>query len=418
MTINISIVDKRPTVIGAPVIVCGNSDYVIQFSFDAEWDAEGAKIARFVYVQRGAIKYQDVDFTGTTVTAPILSGIREVMVGVYAGNLRTTTPALIPCEKSILCDSGEEQIGVVDKAELEDQIGDLDELKTTDKNNLVDAINWLFENGVGKGGGGSTGGLFTPHVSDDGVLSWTNDQGLPNPDPVNIRGPQGPKGADGTMSFEDLTDEQRESLRGPEGPAGPQGEPGPAGKGIDYVVEQHSNFGGRSQTTLTINYTDGTSSTITVADGVDGVDGVDGAAGTAVYTFDPDQALGWNGADSLDPSFVNLPEGVSLKVGDLLLAPNGDVYIIGETYAASAHIFTATLLFSIRGPEGPKGADGTMSFEDLTEEQRETLRGPAGDPGPAGEAGHTPERGVDYWTEDDVAEIKAYVDEAILGGKW
>lgn len=31
---------------------------------------------------------------------------------------------------------------------------------------------------------------------------------------------------------------------------------------------------------------------------------------------------------------------------------------------------------------------------------------------------HTPVRGEDYWTEEDKAEIKSYVDEAILGGKW
>ena len=30
----------------------------------------------------------------------------------------------------------------------------------------------------------------------------------------------------------------------------------------------------------------------------------------------------------------------------------------------------------------------------------------------------TPQRGVDYWTEKDKAEIKAYVDDAILGGEW
>lgn len=29
-----------------------------------------------------------------------------------------------------------------------------------------------------------------------------------------------------------------------------------------------------------------------------------------------------------------------------------------------------------------------------------------------------PVRGVDYWTEDDIAEIKSYVDDAILGGAW
>ena len=35
-----------------------------------------------------------------------------------------------------------------------------------------------------------------------------------------------------------------------------------------------------------------------------------------------------------------------------------------------------------------------------------------------GEDGRTPERGVDYWTDADKAEIKGYVDEAILGGAW
>lgn len=32
--------------------------------------------------------------------------------------------------------------------------------------------------------------------------------------------------------------------------------------------------------------------------------------------------------------------------------------------------------------------------------------------------GASPVRGADYWTADDIAEIKAYVDEAILGGTW
>ena len=32
--------------------------------------------------------------------------------------------------------------------------------------------------------------------------------------------------------------------------------------------------------------------------------------------------------------------------------------------------------------------------------------------------GKTPVRGTDYWTEDDKAEIKSYVDTAILGGAW
>lgn len=35
-----------------------------------------------------------------------------------------------------------------------------------------------------------------------------------------------------------------------------------------------------------------------------------------------------------------------------------------------------------------------------------------------GEPGKTPARGTDYWTEADIAQIKSYVDEAILGGAW
>ena len=31
--------------------------------------------------------------------------------------------------------------------------------------------------------------------------------------------------------------------------------------------------------------------------------------------------------------------------------------------------------------------------------------------------GTTPVKGVDYWTETDIAEIKSYVDDAILGGQ-
>ena len=29
-----------------------------------------------------------------------------------------------------------------------------------------------------------------------------------------------------------------------------------------------------------------------------------------------------------------------------------------------------------------------------------------------------PIRGIDYWTAADIAEIKSYVNEAILGGAW
>ena len=38
---------------------------------------------------------------------------------------------------------------------------------------------------------------YVPHVSEEGVVSWTNDQGLPNPEPIDITGPRGEKGDTG-----------------------------------------------------------------------------------------------------------------------------------------------------------------------------------------------------------------------------
>ena len=32
--------------------------------------------------------------------------------------------------------------------------------------------------------------------------------------------------------------------------------------------------------------------------------------------------------------------------------------------------------------------------------------------------GHTPVKGIDYWTPKDISEIKSYVDDAILKGEW
>lgn len=46
------------------------------------------------------------------------------------------------------------------------------------------------------GADGKDGTTYTPAVS-DGVLSWTNDGGLENPEPVDIRGPAGADGKDG-----------------------------------------------------------------------------------------------------------------------------------------------------------------------------------------------------------------------------
>ena len=45
--------------------------------------------------------------------------------------------------------------------------------------------------------GGQNGATFYPDVSADGIISWTNDRELPNPNPVNIKGDKGDTGDNG-----------------------------------------------------------------------------------------------------------------------------------------------------------------------------------------------------------------------------
>ena len=80
-------------------IVCGNNSYQIKFTFDDEWSAYEKKTARFIFGGR----FEDVEFTGDTCPVPILSGVTLCKLGVYAGDLCTTTPAFIECKYSILC---------------------------------------------------------------------------------------------------------------------------------------------------------------------------------------------------------------------------------------------------------------------------------------------------------------------------
>lgn len=67
---------------------------------------------------------------------------------------------------------------------------------------------------------GKDGVTFTPTVSEDGVISWTNSGNVSNPQPISIKGPKGDQGETGAQ--------------GPQGEKGEKGEQGPQGeKGLD-----------------------------------------------------------------------------------------------------------------------------------------------------------------------------------------
>lgn len=118
--------------------------------------------------------------------------------------------------------------------------------------------NW--QDPTGGGGIGQNGATFTPSVSPEGIISWTNDKNLPNPEPVSIKGEKGDRGEQGIQGIPGTPGEKGEKgdpgepgakgeqgeqgpagADGAEGPQGPQGEPGTPGKtpvkGVDYWTE-------------------------------------------------------------------------------------------------------------------------------------------------------------------------------------
>ena len=100
--IEINISNKIATLKEKFVGVCGNSDYVVVFDFDDEWKSHATKTARFKY----GGQYTDVVFTGNECPMPIILDTASVEIGVYAGNLHTTTSACVLMKTCVLSGSG------------------------------------------------------------------------------------------------------------------------------------------------------------------------------------------------------------------------------------------------------------------------------------------------------------------------
>ena len=92
--------------------------------------------------------------------------------------------------------------------------------------NKVGKVTTFYVDGVaiatiGDGTDGATGTTFTPSVSEEGVINWTNDGGKPNPTPRNIKGSDGDPTAliDDTSTAQNRTwsakklDEEKQSLK-------------------------------------------------------------------------------------------------------------------------------------------------------------------------------------------------------------
>lgn len=100
--LTIKIRNKRP-IYDHEAIVCGNSDYVVRWDLDEEWAEYAAKTMRVVCFDGTT---HDVVFTGDTVALPIITVPGAILVGIYAGDLHSTTSAVWLAQPSIYTKGG------------------------------------------------------------------------------------------------------------------------------------------------------------------------------------------------------------------------------------------------------------------------------------------------------------------------
>ncbi len=160
---------------------------------------------------------------------------------------------------------------------------------------------------------GEDGATFTPSLAADGTLTWTNNGGLENPQPVNITGPKGDKGDKGNT--------------GDVGPQGKQGDPGiyivGDGERPEGTVVEIDFNGTDVGELLPLVTTEDNGKTVQVVDGEWKVTETQGA-GENGATFIPSVSESGDLSWSNDGGLEN-PATVNIK------GPKGDPYILSET---------------------------------------------------------------------------------------
>lgn len=200
----------------------------ILLEFSEDWEG----LSKTVVFSAGSVT-KDAVYTGVPVTIPaqvLEKPLETLYVGVYGvaadgalviPTIRAEGPRICPGVNPAGDPGTDPELEIW--AQIQSQIGSLEELDTEEKSSLVAAINDLSMNG-------GSGATFTPTVSADGVISWTNDKGLNNPASVSIMGPAGEKGQKGDTGAAGPQGPQGEKGEtGAVGPQGPQGEKGEKG---------------------------------------------------------------------------------------------------------------------------------------------------------------------------------------------
>ncbi|MGM9879434.1 MAG: hypothetical protein ACI31R_05385 [Bacilli bacterium] len=246
------------------------------------------------------------------------------------------------------------------------KVGDTSTITITKKDGtqkIVEVYDGTGESGTG--GTGENGATFTPSVSEDGIISWTNDKGLTNPASVNIKGPKGDTGATGETG--------PQGIQGEKGDTGEQGPKGEDGTGVTILgsyetleeLQTAHPTGSAGDSYLIQGNLYVWSSTASSWENVGNIKGPQGETGPA----------GTNGTDGISISSI--------------------VQTTTSTESDGLNIITATLsngttsTFNIKnGAKGEKGDKGEpFTYEDFTEEQLASLKGEKGETGPTGPSG-------------------------------
>ena len=164
----ISIKNKIASYESEEKVVCFNSDYTITFSFDGEWGEHAAKTAQFRWFDReNSWQKQEVLFSGDGCPLPVIPDAREVYVGVYAGDIRTSTEAVIPCISSALSKGGAVPEPVPDVyAQVLAKMDKIARFNAADVGNAVEnGLRSAKESGEFDGKDGTDG--ITPRIGDN-----------------------------------------------------------------------------------------------------------------------------------------------------------------------------------------------------------------------------------------------------------
>lgn len=199
---------------------------------------------------------------------------------------------------------------------------------------------------------------------------------------------------------------------GATGSPGTNGNNGSDGVGISSIKQTTTSTADGGNNVITVTLSNGETATFTVRNGSKGSAGEDGADGVT-----PALSIGTVTTLSAGSSATATITGTAEKPVLNLGIPKGkDGTSGGGTGGTGADGEDGGYYVPALNAAGDLSWSATKS--DMPSVQTVNIKGDKGDTGATGAAGYSPVRGTDYWTASDIAEIKSYVDEAILGGAW